>query len=103
MESFSDNKREAYLNETVQSLDALLNDALLGDDQNGIKPNFPEGCERKDIELGNTRVSLTYLNQAAIPQIEVVLEITYNEVAIGEYQSAYDTDGVLQDEVFYME
>ena len=103
MDSFSDNKREGYLNETIQSLDALLNDALLGEDQNGIKPNFPEGCERKDVVVGNTRVSLTYLNQAEVPQIDVVLEITYNEMVIGEYQSAYDMDGVLQDEVFYLE
>ena len=103
MDSFSDKKRAAYLQETANSLEALLDDALLGDDQNGIRLNFPAGCERKDIVIGNTRVSLSFLNEAAEPQIEVVLEINYKEEAIGEYQSAYDITGELQDEVFYME
>jgi len=103
MDKFSDKKREEYLQETSQSLDALLNDAFLGNDQNEIRSEFPDGCERKDIRIENTKVSLTFINESKEPQIEVVIQISYEEVPIGEYKSVYDLTGELQDEFFYLE
>lgn len=103
MDNFSEEKREEYLKETSQSLDALLNDALLGNDQNEIRSEFPAGCERKDIKIENKKVSLTFLNESKEPQIEIELQITYEGVPIGEYKSVYDLTGELQDEFFYLE
>ena len=103
MDKFSDEKREEYLQETSQSLDALLNDALLGNDQNELRSGFPDGCERKDIRIENTKVSLTFINESKEPQIEVVIQISYEEVPIGEYKNVYDLTGELQDEFFYLE
>ena len=103
MNNFSDKKREEYLDETSQSFDALLNDALLGPDQNELRSEFPSGCERKDVEIENTKVSLTFLNESKEPQIEVEIQISYKEEPIGEYKSVYDLNGELQDELFYLE
>ena len=103
MDNFSEKKRAEYLQETSQSLDALLNDALLGNDQNELRTGFPEGCERKDIKIENSKVSLTYLNESEEPLIEVIIQISYQEVPIGEYRSEYDMNGELQDEFFYLE
>lgn len=101
--NFSPEKRQEYLTETSQSLEALLDNTFLGDDQNEIKSEFPEGSERKDIIVSNTRVSLNYLNGSEVPLIEVELQITYKDELIGEYKSVYGMDGELQDEYFYID
>jgi hypothetical protein len=103
MDQFSDEKRKEYLQETAQSLDALLNDAFLGNDQNEIRSDFPAGCNREDIKIENTKVSLAFLNELKEPQIEVVIQIGYEKVPIGEYRSVYDLTGELMDEFFYLE
>lgn len=103
MDNFSEEKRQEYLKETSQSLDALLDDAFLGDDQNEIKSEFPEGCGRKDIKVTNSKVSLTFLNESKEPLIEIELQINCKDELIGEYKSVYDMNGELQDEIFYLE
>ena len=61
MDSFSEKNREKYLEETSGSLDALLNDAFFGEDQNEIRSEFPKGCERNELVYENTKISLSYL------------------------------------------
>jgi hypothetical protein len=100
---FSAEKRATYLKETSESLEALLDDAFLGDDQNEIKTEFPEGSQRKDIIVSNTRISLNYMNGSEVPLIEVELQISYKNELIGEYKSVYGMDGELQDEYFYLD
>lgn len=103
MDNLSEERREGYLKETSESLEALLNDALLGDDQNEIRSEFPPGCKRRDIRTDHSKVSLAYINESKEPQIEVELLISYEGVLIGEYKSLYDMSGELQDESFYLE
>jgi len=103
MDNFTEKKREEYLKETSLSLDALLNDAFLGDDQNEIRSGFPPDCKRNDIKVENTKVSLTFINDSKDPQIETIIQISYEEAILGEYGSIYDINGELQDEFFYME
>lgn len=103
MDSFSEKNREKYLEETSGSLDALLNDAFFGEDQNEIRSEFPKGCERNDIAYENTKVSLSYLNESKDAIIEVAIQISFKEAPIAEYKSLYNSNGELEDEFFYLE
>ena len=103
MDNFSEENRKKYLEETSTSLDALLNDAFLGKDQNQIRSEFPKGSERKDINYENTKVSLTFLNESKDPIIEVAIQISFEKTAIAEYKSLYNANGELEDEFFYLE
>jgi hypothetical protein len=103
MENFSEKKRKEYLKETTQSLNALLDDAFLGDDQNELRAEFPPDCKRNDIKIENTKVSLAFINDAIEPQIEIIIQIGYKDAIIGEYGSVYIVNGELLDEFFFME
>ncbi len=103
MDNFSEKKRNEYLKETSQSLNALLDDAFLGDDQNEIRTEFPPNCERSDIKVENTKVSLAFINDSKEPQIEIIIQIGYKDAIIGEYGSVYDINGELLDEFFFIE
>jgi hypothetical protein len=103
MENFTEEKRKKYIFDTKNSLESLLNDALIGADQNDIKSDFPDNCKLADIKLAQTRVSFSYYNEDTDPQIEVVLEISYLDEALAEYSSIYDIKGELVDELFCFE
>jgi len=101
--AFSEENRKTYMTESINSLDAILNDALLGEDQNEIRSEFPPKCNREDIKIENTRVGLMYLNEAEEAIIEVLIQISFEENAIGEYKSVYNINGELEDEFFTLE
>jgi len=101
--AFSEENRKTYLAESINSLDAILNDALLGEDQNEIRSEFPPNCGREDIRIENTRVGLMFLNEAEEAIIEVLIQISFQENAIGEYKSIYNLNGELEDEFFTIE
>ncbi len=103
IDNFSEKKRKEYLKETSQSLNALLDDAFLGDDQNELRAEFPPDCERNDIKVENTKVSLAFINDSKEPQIEIIIQIGFKDLILGEYGSVYDVNGELQDEFFFME
>ena len=103
MTDFTADKRTKYLAETTESLDALLNDAFLGENQNELKSEFSPGTERKDILIDNTKISLSFLNDSADAVIEVAIQMTQADVSIGEYKSVYDLEGNVIDEIFYLE
>ena len=100
---FSEEDRQGYYQETYESLGALLADTLEGDDQNQIKDAFPPGCTLDDIEIVNTRISLSFMNNEEDPIIESIIQIGYKGEAIGEYAGIYNPDGSLADESFYIE
>ncbi len=102
MDVFTEENRNRYLNETTESLNALLNDAFL-EDQNQIRAEFPKGSERTDISVEHTKVSLCYLNDSKTPLIEVAIQVSYQDVIIAEYKSVYDSTGELEEEFFYFE
>ncbi len=103
MDNFSEENRKKYLEETSNSLNGLLDDAFLGEDQNQIRSEFPKGCERKDIKYENTKVSLSFLNESKDAIIEIAIQIGFKEAAIAEYKSVYNANGELVDEFFYLE
>lgn len=100
---FSKEDRQRYYNETLDSLNALLQDALAGEDQNEIKPAFPPNCSLDDIQIESSKTSLNYINNESTPSIEVIIQISYNKEVIGEYTSEYNIDGELVDEAFYLD
>lgn len=100
---FSKEDRQRYYNETLDSLNALLQDALAGEDQNEIKPAFPPNCSLDDIQIESSKTSLNYINNESTPVIEIIIQISYNKEVIGEYTSEYNTDGELVDEAFYLD
>ena len=102
-ENFTSVKRTQYLQETSESLEAFLNDALVGADQNEIKTEFPDACKLSDIKIESKKVSLVYHEGQPEGQIEVVIEISFNNEFLGEYNSVYDLNGNLIDELFYFE
>ncbi len=103
LDNFTTAKRDEYMQDAFDSLDALITDALLGEDQNGIKSEFPQGCKAEDISVENSKVSLSFLNGADEAMIEVVVQIGYQEAAFGEYKSVYDLEGELLDEFFFLD
>ena len=102
-DNFTKEKRNQYVRETTQSLEALLNDIFLGEDQNQIRQEFPNECSIGDIELVQTRVSFNYYNDDQTPRIEVRLEVAYKDQPLAEYNSIYNQEGSLIDELFYFE
>lgn len=100
---FNQDDRQRYYNETLESLNALLQDALAGEDQNEIKPAFPPNCGLDDIQIESSKTSLNYINNESTPIIEVIIQISYNKEVIGEYTSEYSIDGELVDEAFYLD
>ncbi len=100
---FSETDRTRYYQETLESLNALLQDALAGEDQNEIKPAFPPNCSLDDIQIESSKTSLNYINNDTTPIIEVIIQISYNKEVIGEYTSEYNTEGELVDEAFYLD
>lgn len=102
-ENFTSVKRAQYLQETSNSLEAFLNDALVGADQNEIRTDFPDSCKLSDIKIESKKVSMVYYDGKPEGQIEVVIEISFNEEFLGEYNSIYNMDGELIDELFYFE
>ena len=103
IEPFSEENRKKYLKETRSSLDALLNDAFIGEDQNGIRSAFPDDSDRKSINMDNTKVSLNFVNDSKDPIREVAIQISFKENLIGEYKGVYDMTGELEDEFLYLE
>lgn len=101
-ESFSQENRKRYLEETTNSLNALLDDAF-GEDQNELRSIFPNECERATINIDGARVSLTFLNGTDESFIEVTIQISFKEAVLGEYHSVYDMNGDLEDESFFFE
>lgn len=102
MDVFTEENRERYLTETTESLNALLNDAFL-EDQNQIRSEFPKGSERTDIDIAHTKVALCFIDDAKTPLIEVAIQVSYQETIIAEYRSIYDANGELEEEFFYFE
>lgn len=103
MEAFSLENRQTYLKEAISSLNGLLDDAFLGDDQNEIRSEFPENCKREDITIENTKVSLAFLNESEDALIEIAIQITLDGALLGEYKSVYSANGELEDEFFTLD
>jgi hypothetical protein len=99
---FSAENRKKYLSETTLSLNALLDDAF-GEDLNQLRSVFPVECTRDKIKIIDARVSLSFINGADVAVIEVQLQISFDKASLGEYQSVYNLNGVLEDESFFFE
>ena len=103
IDTFSEEKRKEFLEDAFAGVEAILHDALEGEDNNGIRSSFPADVTLDKIGVDQYRVSMVYENDAQEAFIEASVQFGYGDIVLGEYRSVYNLRGDLQDEFLTLE
>lgn len=99
---FSHKSKDELINETVGSLNGLLNETFSGKDLGNLKHEFPEDTHLEDLKVKLDNV-IIYIESIKSPglSIEIILDIFLNKMnyEVGTYSHIFNEDGDLIDEL----
>lgn len=99
---FQGKTKDTLIQETINNLSGLLQDAFTGDDVNQLKKEFPADMKLEliGIQLSAVSVHLNHI-EVDVPCVEVKIDMVQEvtQIEIGSYSVYYNEEGEQLDEV----
>ena len=102
---FSQKSKSDLIDETMGSLNGLLNATFSGNDFSNLKKEFPKNTHLEDlkIKLDNVVIYIESINKTGL-SIEVILDILINQqnFELGTFSHIFNETGELIDEILVL-